>query len=77
MSIVSTPEKDLSNVDCKSYTRKLHTSSVNSSAELFSCSIRAMYNISNNAQKQHFMLNSYLPVIHTSIFPKRHYKNIS
>ena len=36
MSIVDTPEKDLSNVDQKYYTRKVRTSSVKSSSTLFS-----------------------------------------
>ena len=44
MSIVDTPEMDLPNVDRISDMRKVHTSSVNSSSTLFSCSICTMYN---------------------------------
>ena len=43
---------------------------------LFSCLIRPMYNKVNRVQKQRLMLNSYLPGINTSIFPKRHYNSI-
>ena len=35
-----------------------------------------MCNIVNRAQKQLLMLNSYLPGINTSIFPKIHYDDI-
>ena len=35
-----------------------------------------MYNTFNCSQKQHLMLNSYLPGINTLTFPKRHYDNI-
>ena len=43
---------------------------------LFSCSIHAMFNRVNRSGKQRLMLNSYLPGINTSNFPKRHYENI-
>ena len=45
MSIVDTPEKDVSKVDRKLDKRKIRTSSIKSSSTLFSCSIRSMYNI--------------------------------
>ena len=51
MSIVDNPEKDLSSVDRKSDTRKVSTSSVNSSSTLFYCSIHAMYNRVNLSKK--------------------------
>ena len=76
MSIVDTPKNYLSNVDHKSDMRKVCISSVNSSSALFSCSICAIYNSGNPAQKQRLVLNAYLPGINTSIFPKRHYENI-
>ena len=75
MSIVDAPEKHLSNVDRKSEMIKVRTSSVNSSSILFSYSICDIYNRVDCAQKQHIVLNSYLPGINTSIFPKRHYDN--
>ena len=43
--IVETPEKGVSNVDRKLDKRKIRTSLIKSSSTLFSCSIRAMYNI--------------------------------
>ena len=43
MSIVETPEKDLSNPDCKSDIRKERTYSVMSSPTLFYSSIREIY----------------------------------
>ena len=39
MSIVDTPEKDVSKVDRKLDKRKIRTSSIKSSSTLFSCSI--------------------------------------
>ena len=74
MGIFDIPENYLSNVDCKLYMRKLHTSSLKSSSTLSSRSIREMYNIFNHAQKQCLMLNSYIPGIHSLIYPKRPYK---
>ena len=47
MSIVDTPEKDLSYVDRKSDMRKVRTYSVNSPSTLFSCSMCEMYNRDN------------------------------
>ena len=76
MGIVDTPEQDLSNVHRKLDTRKVRTSSANSSSTLFSCSIRAMYNRVNLSQKQRLMLKSYFPGANTLIIPKRHYDNI-
>ena len=76
LSIVDTPEKDLPNVDWKPDMIKVRTSSVNSSSTLFSWWIHEMHNIVNSAQKQLFVLNSYLPGINKSILPKRHYDNI-
>ena len=55
--------------------RKVRTSSVNSSSTLFYCSICAIYNRFNHDKKQRLVLNSYLPGINTSIFPKRHHDN--
>ena len=51
MSIVDTTEKGLSNVDRKFDMRKVRTYSVKSSSTLFSCSIPAIYNRINIAQK--------------------------
>ena len=44
MSIVDTPENNLFHFDQKSDMRKVRTYSVKTSATLFSCSIRTMYN---------------------------------
>ena len=44
MSIVDTPENDVSNVDRKFYRRKVRTSLIKSPSTLFSCSICEMYN---------------------------------
>ena len=68
MSIIDTPEKDLSNIDRISDMRKVLTSSVKPSSTFCSCSIRAMYDRVNSAQKQCLMLKSYIPGIDTSIF---------
>ena len=76
MSIVDTPEKDVSNVDRKVDKRKICTSLINSSSTLFSCSVRAMYNRVHRAQNERLILKSFLPAINTSIFPKKHYENI-
>ena len=76
MSIVDTPEKHLSNVDSKLDMRKVRTSSIKSSSTLFSCSIRTMYNIVHCAQRKSLTLESYIPGINTSIFPKKHDANI-
>ena len=73
ISIFETPEKYLSNVERKHDMRRLRTSSVNSSPQLFFCFIRAMYNRVNFSKKTYIMLKSYLPVTNTSIFLKRHY----
>ena len=43
ISIVYTPEKDVSKVYREIDKRKMRTSSINSSSTLFSCSIRAIY----------------------------------
>ena len=56
MSIVDTPVKDVPNVDSKLDKRKIHTSLINSSSKLFSCSIRAMYNRVHRAQNQLLVL---------------------
>ena len=56
--------------------RKACNSLLKSSLTLFSCEIRAMYNRFNREQKQHIMLNSYIPGINISIFPKKNYNNI-
>ena len=68
MSIVDTPEKDVSNVDRKSNIRKICTSLIKSSSTLFSCLILAMYDRFHRAQNQRLMLNSFIPAINTSIF---------
>ena len=60
--IFYTPEKYLSNVDHKSDMRKVRTYSVKLLSTLFSCLIRAIYNIINYALKR-LMLNSYIPGI--------------
>ena len=51
MSIVDTPENGVSNVDRKADKRKIRTSLINPTSKLFSCLIRAMYNIIHRAQK--------------------------
>ena len=56
MSIIDTPEKDLSNSEGKSVTRKFLTSLVESYSTLFSCSVRAMYNRVNSDQNQRLKL---------------------
>ena len=76
MSIVDTPEKDLPNVDQKLDMIKVRTYSVKSSSILFSCSICAMYNRINSAQKQRIMFNLYVPEINTLIFSNMNYDNI-
>ena len=50
ISISDTPENDLSNVDSEMRHEKVRTFLANSSSKLFSCSIRAIYNIVNIAQ---------------------------
>ena len=56
MSIVVTPDKELSNIERESDMRKVHTSSENSLSSLFSCSIRTMYNRVYRAQNKRLML---------------------
>ena len=56
MSIVDTPEKDLSNVDRKLNKRILIASSIKSLSTLLPCSIRAMYNRVHSAQIQRLTL---------------------
>ena len=51
ISTDDTPEKDLSNVNGKFDMKKVRTSSVKSSSTLFSCSICAIDNRVNCAQK--------------------------
>ena len=51
MSIFDTPEKYLSNVEVEYDTRKVRTSSLNSSSTLFLFLIYTMYNRFNCAQK--------------------------
>ena len=77
MSIVGTPENYLSNIDSKSDMRKLCTYSMEPSSILFNGSIRKMQNIFHCDQKKCLMLESYIPVINTSIFLKKHNENIS
>ena len=74
MSIFDTHKKDLSNVDWKYDMRKVCASSVNSSSTLFFCSISVMYNRFNSAQKQRFILKSYIPGTDKLIDPKIHYE---
>ena len=75
MSIFDTHKKDLSKVDWKCDMRKVRASSVNSSSTLFFCSVRAMYNRFNRAQKQSLMLKSYIPGTKNFIDPKIHYED--
>ena len=65
VSIVDTPEKDVSKFYRKIYKRKIRTPSIKSSSTLFSCSIRAMYNIVDLAQNKRLTLKSYIPGINT------------
>ena len=60
MSIVDTPEKDVSNVDRKVDNRKLRTSLINLSSTLFTCSIHPMYNRVHCAQNRRLMLKSFI-----------------
>ena len=76
MSIVDTPEKDISKVDRKLDKIKIRKYSIKSSSILFSCSIRAMYNIVHSAQNKRLTLKSYINGINTSILPKKRYENI-
>ena len=70
LNVFDTPEKDLSNIDCKYNMIKVPTSSVNLSSTLFPCSIRAMYNWVNCNQKQCPVLKSYLSGTNISIFQR-------
>ena len=74
MSIVDTPEKDVSKVDRKLDNRKISISSINSSSTLFSCSIRAIYNRVHRAQNKRLVLKSYIPGINTYILSNKHYE---
>ena len=74
-SIVNSPEKDSSNVDGKFDMKKVCTYSVKSSSKLFPCSICAIYNRVNCAQKQRLALKSYIPGINSLVYTKRHYDN--
>ena len=76
MSIVDTPEKDLSNGDRKLNERILIAYSIKSLSTLLPCSIRAMYNRVHSAQIQRITLKSYIPAINKSNFPKKHYEHI-
>ena len=68
MSIVDTPEKDVSKVDRKLDKRKIRTSSIKSSSTIFYCSIRAIYNRVHSAQNQCLVFKSYIPAINKSFF---------
>ena len=76
MSIVDTPGKYVPYIDSKLDRRKVRSYYINSSSELFSCSIRAIYNRVHRTQNQYLMLKSYIPAINKSIFPKKYYENI-
>ena len=73
MIIIDTPEEDLSNVDRKYDKRKVRTYLLKSSLIIFSCSVRAIYNIFNCDKKKRLVLKSYIPGIDSLIGPKRHY----
>ena len=76
MSIVDTPEKDVSNVDSKVYKRTIRAYSIKSLSNLFSCSIRDIYNRVHCGKNKLLMLKSYIPAINESVFCKKHYENI-
>ena len=76
MSIIDTPENDVSNFASKVYKRKIRTSLINSSSTLFSCSIWSMYNRFNRDQNQRLMLRSFIPEINISIPPNKYYEHI-
>ena len=59
-------------IEGKSVTRKVCSSSVKEHSTLFSCSVRAMYNIFNCDKKQCHILKSYVPGIDSSRGPKRY-----
>ena len=46
---------------------------MNSSSALFSCSICAIYNRVNCAQKQRLALKSYIPGINLLVYPRINY----
>ena len=56
MSIVGTPEKDVSNVYEKLYKRKVRTYSIKSSSTLFSCPIREIYSRVHRDQNKYLMM---------------------
>ena len=73
MSIVDTPEKDISKVDRKIDKIKIRTYSINPSSTLFSCSIRAMYNRVHCTQNKRLILKSSITGVNTSSLPNKHY----
>ena len=60
MSIVDTPEKDVSKFDRKLYKRKIYTYLIKSSPTSFSCSIPAMYNRVHRDQNKCLILKFYI-----------------
>ena len=75
MSIVDTPENNVSNVDRKLDKRKIHTYSISHHQHYFlvqyvQCIIELI------VIKRRLVLKSYIIGINTSIFPKKHYENI-
>ena len=60
MSIIDTSEKNISNVEWKYDTWKVHTFVVNSYSTIFSYSVHAMYNRVNGAKTM-----SYAKIIHS------------
>ena len=64
MSIVDTPERDVSKVDRKLYKRKIRTSSIKSSSTSFSCSIRSVYNRFYSGKKVSCWSHILLGLIH-------------
>ena len=76
MSIIDTPEKDVSNIYRKLDNIKIRASSINSSSELFSFLIRATYYRVHPAKNKGLMLKPFIPAINKSIFPKKQYENI-
>ena len=76
MSIVDSPEKDLSNVVLETIHEKSTHESSKVIINISSSSICAIYNRVNCDKKQRLVLKSYFPGINTSIFPNRHNKNI-
>ena len=75
MSIVLAPEKDVSCVEGKSDTSKVHIY-LEKSSKLFLCSVKSLYNRVHHCQKQRLILKSNISGIDSCIGSNR-YLNFS